>query len=424
MKSSVNGGLFLAPLAKPSKEGDDANWSIEIGGAEMEDQRVSLIDHERYTPYYRHYFLDKEHTIYIGNSLAGDFYILCVEDLTQVIEGVDPPPRRALIISSRSYTPTESPTLWAFLPHSKKPLLKQLTQSELGPALSECKLLRVDDNQIRTDLAKLEGDMTQYSYKFGVMLCLEGQTTEEEMLQNNFEPPEFVEFLAWLGKTIDLKGHDGFSGGLDTKYGDTGEKSVYRTYQSIQVMYHVATRLPHDPQDQQQIARKKHIGNDVVVFIFMMGREPFDPSTFVSEFNHVFIAVTKEEMPGCEGGGYRVNVVSRGGIHSISPPLPDPPILPINPKISEFLVVKAINSERAAMYAPKFSRRLDLVRQRVISNVVETYVKNANKKKTLSFGAVKKSKRDTPMTHRVGTNEKKFPAWSARSKSEKEEEAE
>ena len=47
-------------------------------------------------------------------------------------------------------------------------------------------------------------------------------------------------------------------------------------------MYHVANMLPYDPQDEQQIARKKHIGNDVVVFIFMMGAGPFDPSSFVS----------------------------------------------------------------------------------------------------------------------------------------------
>ena len=32
---------------------------------------------------------------------------------------------------------------------------------------------------------------------------------------------------------------------------------------------------------------------------------------FYLEFNHVFIAVTKEKMPGAEDFGYRVNVVSR-----------------------------------------------------------------------------------------------------------------
>ena len=184
---------------------------------------------------------------------------------------------------------------------------------------------------------KIERDLTQFNYKFGVLLCMEGQVTEEEMLQNNEHPPEFVEFLSYLGKTVQLKGHEGFSGvspltfslsvltsffsvyhilpslsasfclsgGLDTKYGDTGETSVYATHQGIQIMYHVSTMLPYNPKDVQQIARKKHIGNDVVVFIFMMGVTPFDPSTFVSEFNHVFIAVRRVNE------GYHVNVVSR-----------------------------------------------------------------------------------------------------------------
>jgi hypothetical protein len=74
-------------------------------------------------------------------------------------------------------------------------------------------------------------------------------------------------------------------------------------------MYHVSTLLPYDPHDRQQISRKKHIGNDVVVFIFMIGSIPFDPSTFVSEFNHVFIAVRNTSVDGVNR--YLINVVSR-----------------------------------------------------------------------------------------------------------------
>ena len=69
--------------------------------------------------------------------------------------------------------------------------------------------------------------------------------------------------------------------------------------------------LPFDEKDHQQIARKKFIGNDVVVFIFMMGNTPFDPCSFVSEFNHVFIAVKKEDTPDSDQHGYQINVVSR-----------------------------------------------------------------------------------------------------------------
>ena len=84
--------------------------------------------------------------------------------------------------------------------------------SPVGGVLAGSKLLRIDDSQIRGEIVQIEDNMIQHSYKFGVLLCMEGQTTEEEMLQNEIEPPEFVEFLSYLGKTIQLQGFDGFNG--------------------------------------------------------------------------------------------------------------------------------------------------------------------------------------------------------------------
>jgi hypothetical protein len=60
----------------------------------------------------------------------------------------------------------------------------------------------------------MENDLTQFTYKFGVLLCLNGQTTEEEMLQNTEQPPEFIEFLQYLGESVALKGYTGFAGWL------------------------------------------------------------------------------------------------------------------------------------------------------------------------------------------------------------------
>ena len=75
-------------------------------------------------------------------------------------------------------------------------------------------------------------------------------------------------------------------------------------------MFHVSTRLPYDSGDDQHIARKKHIGNDVVVFIFKMGSTPFNPSAYLSEFNHIFIVVKPSVNP--EGvKGFTVAVVSK-----------------------------------------------------------------------------------------------------------------
>lgn len=49
------------------------------------------------------------------------------------------------------------------------------------------------------------------------MYCKEGQTTEEEMYNNEFGSPALVEFLDLLGDRIQLKGFDKFRGGLDVK---------------------------------------------------------------------------------------------------------------------------------------------------------------------------------------------------------------
>ena len=85
----------------------------------------------------------------------------------------------------------------------------------VSPLLNDVKFQKVNDIDVHNDLLKLEDRLQQTAYKFGVVLCLDGQTTEAEMLSNNHEPPEFVEFLDMLGKTVTLKGFKGYSGRID-----------------------------------------------------------------------------------------------------------------------------------------------------------------------------------------------------------------
>ena len=79
--------------------------------------------------------------------------------------------------------------------------------------------------------------------------------------------------------------------------------------------------------DSQQLGRKRHIGNDIVLFIFKEDKEPLDVSTFVSEMNHVFIVVHKcKEVHDTAATRYLVNFASKGGVHSFAPQLPYPPV--------------------------------------------------------------------------------------------------
>ncbi len=63
----------------------------------------------------------------------------------------------------------------------------------------------------------------------------------------------FSEFLGHVGETVQLKGFTGFRAGLDIKDNNTGTTSVFTKFAEYQIMYHVSTMLPFDPNNKQQV---------------------------------------------------------------------------------------------------------------------------------------------------------------------------
>ena len=56
-------------------------------------------------------------------------------------------------------------------------------------------------------------------------------------------------------------------------------------------MFHVSTLLPFSADDEQQVERKRHLGNDTCVIVFVDGNDPFRPDTIRSKFCHVIAVV-------------------------------------------------------------------------------------------------------------------------------------
>ena len=96
-------------------------------------------------------------------------------------------------------------------------------------------------------------------FKIGVLCQKRGQFTEEEIFGNDDVSPAFQTFLDLLGDQTQLRGHEGFSGGLDTRHDQvvmmmmiddfddndqTGTHSIYKRVQGLEVMFHVAHLLP------------------------------------------------------------------------------------------------------------------------------------------------------------------------------------
>ncbi|XP_028833423.1 rap1 GTPase-activating protein 2 isoform X2 [Denticeps clupeoides] len=195
------------------------------------------------------------------------------------------------------------------------------------------------------------------NFKFGVLYQKEGQITEADILSNNEESEEFLEFLSVLGQTVKLQGFTGFRGGLDVCHGQTGCEAVFTSFHGREIMFHVATKLPFTDGDAQQLQRKRHIGNDIVALVYQEGHTPFISDVITSHFLHCFIAVRRTKAGNLDdGGAFQVSVTARADVPPFGPPLPVPPIFTEGSILREFLLTKLINAEISCYKAERFSR--------------------------------------------------------------------
>ena len=218
------------------------------------------------------------------------------------------------------------------------------------------------------------------NFKFGVIYQRQGQTSEEALFGNRGHSPALDRFLDMIGHRVSLASHQGYRGGLDTQFGQTGEQSVYTEHCGKEVMYHVATLLPFSETDPQQLQRKRHIGNDIVSIVFQEANTPFSPDMVASHFLHAFIVVQPEPGPAHSEGDtlYRVSVTARSDVPYFGPGLPSPPVFRRGPQFREWILNKLINAETACYKAEKFAKLEQRTRAMLLSNLVEELTRKTN----------------------------------------------
>jgi len=196
----------------------------------------------------------------------------------------------------------------------------------------------------------LKKNLINNNFKIGVLYSREGQIKEEEMFSNEHGSYLFEEFLDLLGDRIKLNGFSGFRGGLDVTNDTTGSESVYTVWRDNSIMFHVSTLLPFYLNTPQQVERKRHIGNDIVVIVFKEGNNPLNPLTIVSSFIHIIIVV----QPILEKSKtfYRISVGSKALVPTFSPPLPEDPSIISKEDLRDYILCKAINGERSSYKIP------------------------------------------------------------------------
>lgn len=334
-----------------------------------------LEDVESYKFLFEDCFVNRPHCMYIGKGPRGAVVCACEVDESRKKGGpttTTRPAFRVLVLDKNGYQKSHITSSL-----SSRERLKQLRA--IGGALEGVVLRKPDEQQaLSTQLMIFEKKRIVHHAKFGVLYRKAGQKEENELFGNKHGSAQFIDFLKRIGTFIELKGHAGFRGGLDTKENLTGDRSVYTVAEygwngawkdrpagstltasdadtlRLEIMFHVGTLLPLDPTSDQQLQRKRHIGNDIVTIIFCEGSDAFNPEVITSNFCHVFLLVrpVPDDPTGRKSPThYRVAQASLRGVRPWRPYLPEGDALIPAGKLRPWLITKLINAERAAMYS-------------------------------------------------------------------------
>jgi Rap/ran-GAP/FYVE zinc finger/SOS1/NGEF-like PH domain len=368
-----------------------------LGNAEYE-----ITEAENDVPHYQEHFAGKPHRNYVGESARGPV-VLSVEAVDKEKQVI-----RSVFRSKRGEQRVVIPNGSFKTPFKDDSKALAALRTELADECGEVKLYEVrnpeDHTSIEQNLSAYEKKVTMVShYKFGVLYTRGGQTNEDEWFNNNEPPQRFYDFLSCLGEKTALVGHKGYSGGLNTREEVTGTHSYYTQFKSFEIMFHVSPMLPYFPMDTQQVERKRHLGNDVVLIVYRDVENPaqenadgnvdmfapFNPLTVNSHFNHIFMIV--EPVIG-DPTKFRVAVGTKAGVREYGPDV-ETSVFSIGERFRDFVLTKCINGERCAMHAGEFVRLWSKTREITLQNLVDTFQATGKKSKsggsTIGKGSVK-----------------------------------
>ncbi|XP_019902399.2 signal-induced proliferation-associated 1-like protein 2 isoform X1 [Esox lucius] len=275
--------------------------------------------------------------------------------------------------------------------------LKEVLEYVMPELNIQCLRLALNSPKVPEQLLKLDEQGLSFQHKVGVLYCKAGQSTEEEMYNNESAGPALNEFLDLLGQRVRLKGFNKYRAQLDNKTDSTGTHSLYTTYKDYELMFHVSTMLPYTPNNRQQLLRKRHIGNDIVTIVFQEpGALPFTPKNIRSHFQHVFVIV-KVHSPCTDSVCYSVAVSRSKDVPPFGPPIPKAVTFPKSAVFRDFLLAKVINGENAAHKSEKFRAMATRTRQEYLRDLAENFVSTATMDSAVKFsfitlGAKKKDK--------------------------------
>ncbi|XP_064179388.1 ral GTPase-activating protein subunit alpha-1 isoform X9 [Anguilla rostrata] len=198
-------------------------------------------------------------------------------------------------------------------------------------------LLKKNEKLLR-ELKNLDSRQCRETHKIAVFYVAEGQEDKHSILSNTRGSHAYEDFVSGLGWEVNLTSHCGFMGGLQRNR-STGLTTPYFATSTVEVMFHVSTRMPPD-SDDSLTKKLRHLGNDEVHIVWSEHSRDYRRGIIPTEFGDVLIIIypVKNHM-------YSIQILKKPEVPFFGP-LFDGAI--VDEKILSTLVrATAINASRA-----------------------------------------------------------------------------
>ncbi|KAL2305615.1 hypothetical protein Nmel_003497, partial [Mimus melanotis] len=149
-------------------------------------------------------------------------------------------------------------------------------------------LLKKNSKLLR-ELKNLDSRQCRETHKIAVFYIAEGQEDKCSILANNRGSQAYEDFVAGLGWEVDLSTHGGFMGGLQ-RNGSTGLTAPYYATSTVEIIFHVSTRMPSD-SDDSLTKKLRHLGNDEVHVVWSEHSRNYRRGIIPTDFGDVLIVI-------------------------------------------------------------------------------------------------------------------------------------
>ncbi|XP_053700335.1 ral GTPase-activating protein subunit alpha-2 isoform X3 [Synchiropus splendidus] len=149
-------------------------------------------------------------------------------------------------------------------------------------------LLKKNSKLLR-ELKNLDSRQCRETHKFAVFYIGEGQEDKCSILSNSAGSKPYEDFVSGLGWEVDLATHCGFLGGLQ-RNGSTGVTAPYYATSTVEVIFHVSTRMPSD-SDDCLTKKLRHLGNDEVHIVWSEHTRDYRRGIIPTDFGDVLIVI-------------------------------------------------------------------------------------------------------------------------------------